>query len=451
MATPSILVVDDDMVAAELLSEVLVREGYDVKITTEGREAVRLGEKEFFDIVITDLKMPDFSGLEVLKAFSQASPSSVVIVITAFGSFDTAMDAIKNGAYDYMVKPFRIDEIKSKVKRCVEQQKVLSKSNAEEVPPPPPFKTIIGSSPMMLEIYKTVARASSSDAPVLITGESGTGKELIARAIQENGPRSAMPYVVVNCATFPENLLESELFGHVKGAFTNALTDKRGLFEEADGGTCFMDEIGDMPISLQVKLLRVLQTSEIRRIGDTASRTINVRFIAATNKELSELVAAKEFREDLYYRLHVVTINLPPLRAHLEDVPLLVEHFFRKAVSKTKKDVRCISKEAMEVLTAYHWPGNIRQLENTIERAIALTSNRALMVSDIPLDLLQMGKPKDGEPRGLPTIMEVKLAYIEKLMRETGGKQVKAAEILGVDRKTLYRLLKKPQTDGVKR
>lgn len=441
----SILVVDDDMVAAELLSEVLLKEGYRVRITTEGRDAISLGESERFDIVITDLKMPDMNGLDVLNAFKRVSPHSVVIVITAFGSFDTAIDAIKNGAYDYMVKPFRIDEIKSKVKRCIEQQKVLLRSSNEEVPPPPPFKTIIGSSPMMLEIYKTVARASSSDAPVLIQGESGTGKELIARAIQENGPRAKMPYIVVNCATFPENLLESELFGHIKGAFTNALQDKRGLFEEADGGTCFLDEIGDMPISLQVKLLRVLQTSEIRRIGDTVSRNINVRFIAATNKDLRELVAAKEFREDLYYRLHVVTINLPPLRAHLEDVPLLVEHFFRKAVTKTKKDVRCISKEAMEILTSYHWPGNIRQLENTIERAIALTSNRALMVNDIPLELMHGNdRVKEKEIKGLPTLMEVKLDYIEKVLKETGGNQVKAAEILGIDRKTLYRLLKKP-------
>lgn len=446
MGQTSILVVDDDMVAAELLSEVLLKEGYQVKITTEGAQAVSLGETEHFDIVITDLKMPGMNGLEVLNTFHRISPHTVVIVITAFGSFDTAIDAIKNGAYDYMVKPFKIEDIKAKVRRCIEQQKVLLRSSNEEVQPPPPFKTIIGSSPMMLEIYKTVARASSSDAPVLIQGESGTGKELIARAIQENGPRAKKPYVVVNCATFPENLLESELFGHIKGAFTNAITDKRGLFEEADGGTCFLDEIGDMPISLQVKLLRVLQTSEIRRIGDTVSHTINVRFIAATNKDLRELVAIKQFREDLFYRLHVVTINLPPLRAHLEDVPLLVEHFFRKAVTKTRKDVRCISKEAMEVLTSYHWPGNIRQLENTIERAIALTSNRALMVNDIPLELMHGSfNQKEQEMKNLPTLMEVKLDYIEKVLRETNGNQVKAAEILGIDRKTLYRLLRKPK------
>jgi len=442
MSAHSILVVDDDLVAAELLAEVLTKEGYSVTVATGGREAVRMGEESFYDIVVTDLKMPEFSGIDVLDAFKRTSPQTVVFVITAFGSFETAINAIQNGAYDYMVKPFKIDEIKTKVKRCIEQRRVLrSEALAHHPPEDLTFKAIIGSSPKMLEVYKTVAMVASSDAPVLIMGESGTGKELIARALHEKSPRAAMPYVVVNCATFPETLLESELFGHVKGAFTNALTDKRGLFEEADGGTCFLDEIGDMPISLQVKLLRVLQTSEIRRIGGTTSAFVNVRFVAATNKHLPSMVNSKEFREDLFYRLNVITINLPPLRDHLDDIPLLAEHFFRKAVARSKKDVRCISKEAMDVLAAYNWPGNIRQLENTIERAIALTNNKALLVSDIPADVSRKAEAAAPGPE-FPTLADVKLGYIEKVLSHTNGNQKMAAEILGIDRKTLYRLLK---------
>lgn len=443
MASPSILVIDDDIVAAELLSEVLTKEGYSVTMSTDGQDAVRMGEASFFDIVITDLKMPEFSGIDVLNAFKRLSPQTIVFVITAFGSFETAINAIQNGAYDYMVKPFKIDEIKTKVKRCIEQHRVIvSEKLAHHPPQDLTFKAIIGSSTKMLEVYKTVAMVASSDAPVLIMGESGTGKELIARALHENSPRADKPYVVVNCATFPENLLESELFGHVKGAFTNALMDKKGLFEEADGGTCFLDEIGDMPISLQVKLLRVLQTSEIRRIGGTTSTFVNVRFVAATNKHLPSMVKSKEFREDLFYRLHVITINLPPLRDHLDDIPLLAEHFFRKAVAKSKKDVRCISNEAMEVLSSYHWPGNIRQLENTIERAIALTSNKALLVSDIPAEVLKKTDSAQAEGPEFPTLAKVKLEYIEQVLRHTNGNQKLASEILGVDRKTLYRLMK---------
>lgn len=435
--------VDDDIVAAELLTEVLAREGYDVSLATRGKDAVKMAEGAHFDVVITDLKMPDFSGLDVLKAFKRLSPQTIVFVITAFGSFETAIDAIQSGAYDYITKPFKIDDIKSKVKRCLEQKELFPENHPHPGATEFSFKSIIGSSPKMLEIYKTVARVASSDAPVLILGESGTGKELIAKAIHDNSPRAAKPYVVVNCATFPENLLESELFGHVKGAFTNALMDKKGLFEEADGGTCFLDEIGDMPLPLQVKLLRVLQTNEIRRIGGVNSMFIDVRFMAATNKDLAAMVKAKAFREDLFYRLHVVTINLPPLREHPEDIPLLAEHFFRRAIARSKKDVRCISKETMEVFASYHWPGNIRQLENMIERAVTLTSNKALMISDIPEEICEKDAGPEARAKGLPTLEEVKTNYIGQVLQHTSGNQKLAADILGIDRKTLYRILKK--------
>lgn len=441
---PSILVVDDDIIAAELLSEVLSREGYRVEIATHGREAIQKGTGAPFDAVITDLKMPDVTGLDVLKSYRRSSPQTTVFVITAFGSFETAIEAIQNGAYDYIIKPFKIDEIKSKVKWCLEQKRLLSEDSSPGILPDLPFKTIIGSSPKMLEIYKMVARASGSSVPVLIQGESGTGKELIARAVHDCSPRSDGPYVVINCAAFPETLLENELFGHIKGAFTNALNEKRGLFEEANGGTCFLDEIGDMPFQLQAKLLRVLQKKEIRRLGGTHNISIDVRFIAATNKDLSSLVKAKQFREDLFYRLHVVSINLPPLRAHKEDLPQLVNHFFQMALKKTGKEVQGISGEALAALTGYDWPGNIRQLENVIDRAITLTNNKILLPSDIPGEIFQTHSADDASSgRTLPTLEEVKLKYIEEVLAHTNGNQIMAADILGIDRKTLYRVLKK--------
>ncbi len=450
----SILVVDDDIVAAELLSEVLTKEGYAVRIATHGKEAVRLGESEPFDVVITDLKMPDFTGLDVLHAFKRLNPQTVTIVITAFGSFETAIEAIQNGAYDYIVKPFKIDEIKLKVASCLEQKAILSDRGETAAAPGDnfTFRTIIGSSPKMLEIYKTIARVAGSDVPVLIQGESGTGKELIARAVHDSSHRASGPYVVINCATFPEHLLESELFGYIKGAFTNALTDKKGLFEEAKGGTCFLDEIGDMPLNLQVKLLRVLQKNEIRRVGSTQNITVDVRFLAATNRDLTTLVKSKQFREDLFYRLHVVKINLPPLREHLEDVPLLVDYFFHKIVKKTKKEIHSIAKEAMDILINYNWPGNIRQLENVMERAVALTNNKVLLVSDIPGEIYQGNKDETVMepvgPRNFPSLEEMKLNYIEQILKHTNGNQNMAADILGIDRKTLYRILKRTKDGG---
>lgn len=445
--TPAILVVDDDLVAAELLSEVLTKEGYRVRIATHGKNAVKMGESEAFDLVITDMKMPEFSGLDVLKSFKRLNPHTSTIVITAFGSFETAIDAIQNGAYDYIIKPFKMEEIKLKVQRCLEQKFLHAKKGApgQEGAENPPLKTIIGTGPKMLEIYKIVARVAGSDVPVLIQGESGTGKELIARAVHDNSQRSREPYLTVNCSALPENLLESELFGYMKGAFTNALMDKKGLFEEARGGTCFLDEIGDLPLSLQAKLLRVLQTNEIRRVGGAHNIPVDIRFLAATNKDLAAMVKAGQFREDLFYRLHVVTITLPPLREHPEDIALLAEHFFKKALKKTKKDVQSISKEAMDSLKNYDWPGNIRQLENVIERGVALTNNKVLLEADIPDDITR----KDfAAPEGLSsdrfqTLEELKLNYIRQILEHTGGNQNMAAEILGIDRKTLYRILKK--------
>ena len=446
VASPRILVVDDDAVAADLLREVLTKEGYRVQTATQGSEAIQMGSRTSFDMVITDLKMPDNSGLDVVRAFRQKSPQTIMIVITAFGSFETAIEAIQNGAYDYISKPFKIEDIKVTVQRALNQQRLvreqrfLPTDTAEDLP----LETVIGNSPKMLEIYKLVARVARTDTTVLIQGESGTGKELIARAIHNHSHRAGKPYVAVNCAALPEGLLETELFGHTKGAFTGAWSSKKGLFLEAEGGTCFLDEIGDITPSLQAKLLRVLQEHEVRPVGGAETIKIDVRILAATNKDLETLVKAGRFREDAFYRLHVVTINLPPLREHPEDIPLLANHFIKTACHHAKKSVSGISKEAMEILTHYHWPGNIRQLENVIERAVTLTTNNVLMPSDISEDLsLKEADHPLSSSEALLTLEEMKRQYVEQILNQTGGNQSKAAEVLGINRKTLYRLSKR--------
>ena len=446
VASPQVLVVDDDAVAADLLREVLTKEGYQVQTATKGSEAIQMGSRIPFDMVITDLKMPDVDGLEVVRSFREKSPQTIMIVITAFGSFETAIEAIQNGAYDYISKPFKIEDIKVTVQRALNQQQLVRENmflptdTADDLP----LETVIGNSPKMLEIYKLVARVARTDTTVLIQGESGTGKELIARAIHTHSHRAEKPYIAVNCAALPEGLLETELFGHIKGAFTGAWTNKKGLFLEAEGGTCFLDEIGDITPSLQAKLLRVLQEHEVRPVGGTETIKVDVRILAATNKDLETLVKAGRFREDAFYRLHVVTINLPPLREHPEDIPLLANHFIKTACQHAKKSVSGICKEAMEILTSYHWPGNIRQLENVIERAVTLTTNNVLMPSDISEDLSskEAGHPPYSSD-ALLTLEEMKRQYVEQILNQTGGNQSKAAEVLGINRKTLYRLSKR--------
>lgn len=439
-----ILVVDDDLIAAELLAEVLAKEGYRVEVTTSGSEAIRIAEKGPLDLVITDIKMPEIGGLQVVSALRKRRPDITLIVITAFGSFQTAVEAIQNGAYDYISKPFKIEEMKVIVRRALEQRRLLrdNQFHLEETGAAAPFENLIGNSPKMLEIYKLVARVANSDVSILIQGESGTGKELVARAIHDHSLRASKPYVAVNCGALAESLLESELFGHTKGAFTGAITQKKGLFEEANEGTCFLDEIGEISPALQTKLLRVLQEREVRPVGSSENIPINIRIVAATNKDLKLLVRSGQFREDLFYRLHVVTVTLPPLREHIEDIPLLADYFLQKHIQRAQKNVQGISKETMKALAAYDWPGNIRQLENVIERAIALTTNKILLPSDIPDDLFQQ-EALPEIPVSPMTLEEVKWRYIRQVLDESGGNQNKTAEILGIDRKTLYRLLKR--------
>jgi DNA-binding NtrC family response regulator len=444
MASPvRILVVDDDETTCNLLEEVLSKEGYAVDKALSGQEAIEKGEKKSYGVVLSDIRMLDVDGMEVLRAYRQRSPETVIIMMTAFGSIETAIRAIKEGAYDYVSKPFKLDEIKLTIQRSLEQKRLVEENihYRQELITKYKLENIVGRSPQMLQVYKTIARVAESRSTVLITGESGTGKELIARAIHFNSPRSARPFVAVDCSSLAETLLESELFGHVRGAFTGAVTAKKGLFEEADRGTCFLDEIGNIGLAMQAKLLRVLQEHEIKRVGGTETVKIDVRMVAATNQNLEELVAEKKFREDLFYRLNVVSIHLPSLRERAEDIPLLTGHFLNKYAAQNNKPVCRISPEAMDVLTRYRWPGNVRELENVIERAATLSGTNLIIPEDLPrrlqMELSQVAL--SFLPSSLP-LSELEKLYIQKVLEETGGNKKKAADILGIDRRTLYRM-----------
>ncbi|MDO9211401.1 MAG: sigma-54 dependent transcriptional regulator [Deltaproteobacteria bacterium] len=444
MSSPiGILIVDDDEITCNLLEEVLSKEGYVVDKALNGREAIDKGENKPYDVVLTDIRMIDVDGMEVLRAYRQKSPDSIIIMMTAFGSIETAIRAIKEGAYDYVSKPFKLDEIKLTIRRALEQKRLLQENlfYRQELITKYKLENIVGRSPQMLQVYKTVARVAESRSTVLIAGESGTGKELVARAIHFNSPRSSKPYVAVDCGSLAETLLESELFGHVRGAFTGAVTNKKGLFEEADNGTCFLDEVGDISLAMQAKLLRVIQEHEIKRVGGTETTKIDVRIIAATNKNLEELVAEKKFREDLFYRLNVVSIHLPPLRERLDDIPFLADHFLRKYAAENEKPVSRISAEVLDLLLRYQWPGNVRELENVIERALTLSPHSLILPEDLPRRLRV--EPSEISATSLPSqvsLTELEKIYIKKVLEETGGNKKRAADILGIDRRTLYRM-----------
>jgi two-component system, NtrC family, response regulator AtoC len=442
-AQVKVLVVDDDPVACDLLKEVLLKEGYVVDVAGGGQEAVHTGKDTLFDLVLADVRMPDVDGLDVLRAFKASSPDTIVIVMTAFGSIETAIEAIKDGAYDYVSKPFKIDEIAIVIRRALERRRLLQENLhfRREMKEKHRVEHMVGTSAPMLEMYKAVARVAPSRSTVLIRGESGTGKELIAKAIHYNSPKADRPFVAIDCGALAETLLESELFGHVRGAFTGAISSKRGLFEQAHGGTCFLDEIGDISLNTQAKLLRVLEEHEIKRVGGTDSVKVDVRVIAATNKDLEAVIRAAKFREDLYYRLNVVTISLPPLRDRREDIPLLATHFLRKYAEENNKRITHISVDAMTLLEEYKWPGNVRELENVIERAVALTSNPVLLPEDLPPRLNEGFEDTKGDRLTRPlTLREVERRHIERVLRETRGNKKLAAELLGINRRTLYRI-----------
>jgi len=440
------LVVDDDPITVGLLKEVLSKEGHDVETALSGEEAIARGADRLFDIVVTDVRMGEKDGMEVLRSFKKIAPETTVIMITAFGSIETAIEAIRQGAFDYISKPFKLDEITFTIRRALEQRRLLRENRfyRQELLDKYQFKNVIGRTPPMFEIYKTIAKVADTKSTVLLYGERGTGKELIARSIHYNSLRSDRPFIPVDCGSLVETLIESELFGHVRGSFTGALSTKKGLFEEADGGTLFLDEISNLSSSMQAKLLRFLQEHEIKRVGGMESIRVDVRVVAATNQQLEPLVKDGKFRVDLYDRLNVVSITLPPLRERKEDIPLLATHFLQKFCEDNHKSISHISPEALQILIEHPWPGNVRELEHTIERAVILSIHPIILLEDLPG---KMFKETDKTGILLPekplSLKEVEKRYVLKVLEETKGNKRKASEILGIDRTTLYRLLEK--------
>ncbi|HTP27580.1 MAG TPA: sigma-54 dependent transcriptional regulator [Anaeromyxobacteraceae bacterium] len=440
-----IFVVDDDNSSRELLARILSVEGYRVVALSDGREALeRLSAESPPDLVVSDIRMGELDGLELTDAFRKRAADTPVILVTAFGNIDGAVEAIRRGAFDYISKPYDVDAIKVVVARALEQRRLSLENRAlrRDLRDKYRLENVVGRSEAMLHVYKTAARVAATDATVLIEGESGTGKELVARAIHASSPRAGRPFVAVDCGAIAEGVLESELFGHARGAFTGAQTARRGLFEEADHGTLFLDEIGGIGQNLQSRLLRALQEGTIRRVGTNDPVTVHVRVVAASNKNLEQAVKDGQFREDLFYRLNVVSICIPPLRERREDIPLLAEHF---AAKHGRGEGAAVSPEARDLLVAHDWPGNVRELENVVARALALNPSGVITPEDLP-QALRGQRPLAaglvGAPeRDRPTLAELERRYAAQVLQETSGNKTRAAEILGIDRKTLYRLL----------
>jgi two-component system response regulator PilR (NtrC family) len=450
-AKARILVVDDEHSMQEFLEIFLREEGYAVVAAGDVESALVHLEGDDFDLVITDIQMPVRGGLEILDFVAEQGLETVVVLITAFASTETAVEAMRRGAYDYVTKPFKLDEIRVVVEKALEK-KLLTSENRRlktELRTRQRSRRLIGNSQAIQRVYGLVAQVADTKANVLLTGESGTGKEMVARAIHEGGERRDRAFVAINCAAIPENLLESELFGHVKGAFTGAVQNKAGLFETADGGTLFLDEVGDLPLSLQVKLLRLIQDKTFRRVGGTADQRVDVRIIAATNRRLDEEVAAGRFREDLYYRLNVIEIELPPLRERRDDIALLVDHFIEKYARELAKPVERASDEVMAKLLEYRFPGNVRELENVVERAVALSRGALLDVDSLPPTLL--AAPASTQAPRIPpegvNLEELLNAYERSLLlealRPARGVKKRAAQLLGISfRSFRYRMEK---------
>ncbi len=447
-AVANILVVDDDKGIREILEIVLTQEGYDVTSVEDGLKALAKCRRQQFDLIITDLRMPKMDGIEFMKAAKEVSPESLVILITAYASGESAVRAMQEGAYDYLEKDFDIDNLKSVVQNALEK-KGLKKDEADfrkEIEDTASFRGMIGKSREMQKVYGTVKKVAGTLANVMILGESGTGKELVARAIHDSSSRADEPFVVINCGGIPENLLESELFGYMKGSFTGAHTDKPGLFEVAHGGTIFLDEIAELPPLLQVKLLRAVQEKCFRRIGGTEDIKVDVRIISATNKNLEEKVKEGMFREDLYYRLNVIPIHIPPLRDRHEDIPLLTKYLVHKYAVEFGKEIRNISSYAMELLMKYSFPGNVRELENIIERSIALETSNIILPENLVLNsnvpiaeraLARFDVPDEGLDLD-EEMKKIERIFIEKALQKTGGSRKKTADLLKVTADSLH-------------
>ena len=447
-----ILVLDDDQGMREFMEIMLTKEGYDVTCAGKPEKAISLCRKTAFDLVITDLKMPKIDGIEFLKTIKEQRPETVVILITAYASGETAVNAMKEGAYDYVEKSGNIDELKKIVRQALLQQGSPGEAQTPKKNPPAEtsFCGMIGASREMAKVFSTIRKVADTPANILILGESGTGKELVARAIHEDSSRAPMPFMAINSGGIPENLLESELFGYMKGSFTGAYGDRAGLFELARGGTVFLDEIGELPPVLQVKLLRVVQQKTFRRIGGDKDITVDVRIISATNQNLKEKVARGSFREDLYFRLNVIPIHMPPLRERKEDIPLLTRHFIEKYARDFGKEVRTISSYAMELLMEYPFPGNIRELENIIERGVAMETSNIILPenlvlttdADAPGVSIDLSIPDGGIDLN-EEMNRIEKRAIEKALQKTRGIKTKAADLLGVTSDSLkYRIEK---------
>jgi len=444
--TGKILVVDDDADMRGLLSDVLESDGYRVGTAESGEKALQALAEEQYDLVLTDLRMKGMLGTALLSEIKHRYPDTGVILMTAFGTVETAIEAMKGGAMDYLIKPVKTDDVLRTAGRAAREVQLRREVThlRREVYKEYSFHQILGKSRPMQEVFELIRRVADSPSNLLITGESGTGKELVAKAIHYNSDRRDRPFVAVNSAAIPEQLLESELFGHMRGAFTDAKADRPGLFEEAQKGTLFLDEISELPLMLQAKLLRAIQEREIRRVGSTKSIPVDVRIIAATNLNLADEVKAKHFREDLYYRLNVIEIRLPPLRDRRDDIPLLVETFLHKCAKANRKPLQGISESSLALLIDYSWPGNVRELENIIERAVTLARREKIMPEDLPATVQGSRGDRrvldDAAERTLP-LQEVEWEYIKKILEKTGGNKYQAAQALGIDRKTLYRKL----------
>ncbi len=453
-----ILVVDDEESMRQLLEIALGKEGYRLTLAESGGKAIEMFDKSSYDLVISDIKMPDMGGVEVLRHVKETDPTVPVIMVTAYASAETAVEALRLGAYDYLTKPFKLEELKANIRNALEKVRLKRENESlkRELKKSQGLDSMLGGSRAMLELFEHIKSVAATNSTVLITGESGTGKELAAKAIHLRSPRAGEPFVSINCGAVPETLLESELFGHLKGSFTGATGSHKGLFEVAHRGTILLDEIAEMSGTMQVKFLRVLQEKKIRRIGSTEELEVDVRILAATNKDLERGVQERTFREDLFYRLNVIPIHMPPLRERREDIPLLASHFLSKASASTRKNVAKISEEAMERLQAYDWPGNVRELENVIERAVALETSGVVLKERLPEKVRDFGTTSVSVPQNAPSDafpdegidFNEKIASLERklltgAMDKAGGVQTKAARLLNMNLRSFRYLLQK--------
>lgn len=453
----NLLIVDDDLSIREMLEVMLISEGYDVECAEDGTQAIRMLEKKDYDLILCDIRMGTVGGLAVLREAKKRWPETVVIMISAFATTETAVEAMKEGAYDYIPKPFNVDEVKQTIKKALERKTLEREKEIldAELKKTYHFGCIVGKSPTMIKIYNTIKQVADTRTNLLITGESGTGKELIARAIHENSSRKDKPFTVIHCGGIPETLMESELFGYRKGAFTGAIDDRKGLFEASDSGTVFLDEIAELTPAIQIKILRVVQEKAFKPVGDTRDVEVDVRIISATNKNLEDEVIAGHFRDDLYYRLNVIHIDVPPLRERIEDLPLLAQHFLEKYANEMGKSIHKLSSYALDMLARYDFPGNARELENMIERSVAIATTNIILPESLALstykkeekdakkhDLMEFDIPPTGID--LNTVLaDAERAYLSKALEMSGGIKQKAAKLLGISFRSLrYRLEK---------